>query len=266
MKQVSSVFVAAIWAGILMSPNAALAQHHNLTHDRDDRDDPDDPDDRDAVANATTGFGVAPPATGGAGTTLDSMDPSCLVVGTTYTFPGTPPVRRAALLSDLGGPNDPCSYKNHRLTPEETTILKGGQVRFEAHGGGHSFAIYQVSKDTTRADIGQFLCGGFDRSQPAASHPCETGIGSSGAGALNAAAAHSIAVGKDDVVIVANTNPPDAQVASEPGRLSAASAFANAQFISYRFLKTGRYIVLCLNRTHFLNDWMFGFVNVVGGE
>jgi len=30
------------------------------------------------------------------------------------------------------------------------------------------------------------------------------------------------------------------------------------------FLKTGRYLVLCMNRVHFLNDWMFGFVNVTG--
>ena len=38
------------------------------------------------------------------------------------------------------------------------------------------------------------------------------------------------------------------------------------QLISYRFLKTGRYLVICMNRTHFLNDWMFGFVDVVGGH
>ena len=24
--------------------------------------------------------------------------------------------------------------------------------------------------------------------------------------------------------------------------------------------------VICMNRVHFLNDWMFGFVNVVGDE
>jgi hypothetical protein len=38
----------------------------------------------------------------------------------------------------------------------------------------------------------------------------------------------------------------------------------NGQLITYRFLKTGRYLVICMNRTHFLNDWMFGFVNVTG--
>ena len=62
----------------------------------------------------------------------------------------------------IGGPNDPCSYKLHVLTPEETTIAKGGQVTFQIHGGGHGFAIYEVSKDTTREDLGQFLCAGPD--------------------------------------------------------------------------------------------------------
>ena len=45
-----------------------------------------------------------------------------------------------------------------------------------------------------------------------------------------------------------------------------AGAASNGQLITYQFLKTGRYLVLCINRVHFLNDWMFGFVNVVGGD
>ena len=36
--------------------------------------------------------------------------------------------------------------------------------------------------------------------------------------------------------------------------------------VSHQFVKTGRYLVICMNRSHFLNDWMFGFVNVVGGK
>ena len=48
------------------------------------------------------------------------------------------------------------------LTPEEVTIDKGGQVTFQVHGGGHGFAIYEVSKDTTRQELGQFLCAGPD--------------------------------------------------------------------------------------------------------
>ena len=49
----------------------------------------------------------------------------------------------------IGGPFDPCSYKLHVLTPGEVTIAKGGQVTFQIHGGGHGFAIYEVSNDTT---------------------------------------------------------------------------------------------------------------------
>jgi hypothetical protein len=39
---------------------------------------------------------------------------------------------------------------------------------------------------------------------------------------------------------------------------------SNGQLITYQFLKNGRYLVLGINRVHFLNDWMFGFVNVTG--
>jgi hypothetical protein len=34
--------------------------------------------------------------------------------------------------------------------------------------------------------------------------------------------------------------------------------------IQVQFLKNGRYLVICMNRGHSLNDHMFGFVNVVG--
>ena len=36
--------------------------------------------------------------------------------------------------------------------------------------------------------------------------------------------------------------------------------------IQYRFTETGRFLVICQNRGHLLNDWMFGFVNVRGDE
>ena len=48
--------------------------------------------------------------------------------------------------------------------------------------------------------------------------------------------------------------------------LNGGTAVANGELVTYRFLKTGRYLVICINRSHFLNDWMFGFVNVVGGN
>jgi hypothetical protein len=96
--------------------------------------------------------------------------------------------------------------------------------------------------------------------------------------ATNANAAHVVTDGHGDVVIVASpsatTLHPDNRVWYDPGRLMSAGGhqfLAGAdnpagQLITYQFLKTGRYLVICMNRVHFLNDWMFGFVNVVGGS
>lgn len=36
--------------------------------------------------------------------------------------------------------------------------------------------------------------------------------------------------------------------------------------VQIRFTKTGRYLVICANRSHAIDDWMFGFVTVVGGD
>jgi plastocyanin len=38
------------------------------------------------------------------------------------------------------------------------------------------------------------------------------------------------------------------------------------QRIQVQFAKSGRYLVICMNRAHSLNDHMFGFVNVVGDD
>jgi hypothetical protein len=174
----------------------------------------------------------------------------------------------------IGGPADPCAYKIHLLTPDEVTIGKGGEVTFQIHGGGHAFAIYEVSKGTTREEVGQFLCPGDDPATIAdpTLHPCNLN-------AANAAAEHVVKDSKANVVLVAQTNVtnahPDNRVWSPDGRLMSAGgiqflnggtipagATSNGQLITYRFLKNGRYLVICMNRTHFLNDWMFGFVNV----
>jgi hypothetical protein len=186
---------------------------------------------------------------------------------------GPPPCLQAG---GIGGPGDPCSYLIHHLTPEETTIGKGGEVTFQIHGGGHGLAIYEVSKKTTRQDLGQFLCPGVD---PATvTNPADLRCNLS---ADNANARHIVLDGKSDVVLVADVNAtnahPDNRIWSEPGRLMSAGAHqflnggtipagptSNGQLLTYRFEKTGRYLVICMNRVHFLNDWMFGFVNVVG--
>jgi hypothetical protein len=187
---------------------------------------------------------------------------------------GPPPCLQAGA---IGGPADPCSYKLHVLTPEEVTIRKGGEVTFQIHGGGHAFAIYEVSKDTTRDELGQYLCRGEDPANIAdpTLHPCNLL-------AANADAAHRIEDGDRDVVIVARPNltnvHPDNRVWSPENRLMSAGGMqflnggtipagptSNGQLITYQFLKSGRYLVICMNRVHFLNDWMFGFVNVKGG-
>ena len=184
---------------------------------------------------------------------------------------GPPPCLQAGA---IGGPADPCSYKLHVLTPEEVTIRKGGQITFQVHGGGHGIAIYPVSKNTTRDGIGQFLCAGPDPATIAdpAGLTCNLS-------ATNANAPHNIVDGKGDVVYVVQPNVtnvhPDNRVWSEPRRLMSAGAqqflnggtipagaTSNGQLVTYRFLKHGRYVVICMNRTHHLNDWMFGFVNV----
>lgn len=178
----------------------------------------------------------------------------------------------------IGGPADPCAYRLHHLTPEEAMVSKGGEVTFEVHGGGHAPAIYRVSRDTTRNELGQFLCAGDDPEHIAnpADHVCNLS-------ATNANAAHQIKDGDGDVVIVASPNitnqHPDNRVWSPPGRLASvggkqfvnggtipAGPGSNGTLVTYRFLKPGRYLVICMNRTHFLNDWMFGFVNVSGAD
>jgi hypothetical protein len=239
MKTGQALF-AAVCATVIVLPTTGSAQNGDLTHNHA------------AVADAAVDFGVLPLAPIG--------PPPCLQTGA------------------IGGPTDPCSYKLHHLTPEETTITKGGQVTFQIHGGGHAFAIYEVSKDTTRDELGQFLCVGDDPEHidSPTLHVCNLS-------AANSNSAHVIRDGHNDVVIDAAPNitnlHPDNRVWSEPGRLTSAGGqqflnggtipagpTSNGQLITYRFLKTGRYIVLCMNRTHFLNDWMFGFVNVVGGN
>jgi hypothetical protein len=198
-----------------------------------------------APTEITVGFGVLPPTTA-----IIPGDPDCLTAG-------------------IGGPTDPCAYRLHHLTPEESVLAKGGELTLQVNGGGHAPAIYKVSKDTTRFDLGQFLCPGDDPEHidHPRDEPCNLVLGT---GAANAAKEHIIKDGDGDVVIVAAPAgaPPLNLVWSPPGRLQSTrvgNAFvANDTKITYRFLKTGRYLIICMNRSHFLNDWMFGFVNVVG--
>ena len=225
------------------APSAAFAQKGDARGESDHRHPP-------APSTAAVDFGVLPVGPIG--------PPPCLQSG------------------GIGGPADPCAYKLHVLIPEEVTIRKGGEVTFQIHGGGHGFAIYEVSKDTRRDELGQYLCRGEDPANIAdpTLHPCNLD-------AVNANIGHRIKDGDRDVVIVAGPNitnaHPDNRVWSPEGRLMSAGGHqflnagtipagptSNGQLLTYRFLKAGRYLVICMNRVHFLNDWMFGFVNVKG--
>src|SRR4029077_5321985 len=59
-----------------------------------------------------------------------------------------------------------------------------------------------------------------------------------------------------------DTSAPGANAAGAFLAGSAAPATPGNR-IRVTFLKTGRYLVICMNRAHSLNDHMFGFVNVV---
>jgi len=204
-----------------------------------------------APASAAVDFGVLP--TGPLG------PPPCLQTGA------------------IGGPADPCSYKQHHLTPEEITIAKRGEVTFQVHGGGHGIMIYAVSGDPGRADIGRYLCPGPD--------PAVTPVGDLNCNLSNsnANASHIIYDAKGKVVIKVAANVtnafPDNRVWDPTGRFMsaggrqflnggtiAAGPTSDGQLVTYQFLEVGRYLVMCMNRTHSQNDWMFGFVNVTGDQ
>lgn len=230
--------LAVVFTAAMLWSTSALAQQGDLTHQHP------------ATAEAAVDFGVLPTAPLG--------PPPCLQSGA------------------IGGPADPCAYKIHVLTPEEVTIVKDGQVGFQIHGGGHGLAIYEVSKDTTREQIGQYLCAGIDPKliDDPLNHLCNLSV-------VNAAAARLVLDGHDAIAIAVAPNVtnafPDNRVYDATRQLMSAGAIqflnggtipagptSNGQLITYKFQKTGRYLVICMNRVHSLNDWMFGFVNVVG--
>jgi plastocyanin len=151
----------------------------------------------------------------------------------------------------------------HRLVPDEVSIQKGGTVLFIINGGGHRILIYPVSKNTTREDIEQDLCQG-------------------GVTVCNVANAtqneqYLITDGKGDLIIDTETSAQQPFLNYVPGQLVSVGGSlvltgttptpgSNGHTARYRFEKTGRYLGIYSTRGHSLNDWMFGFVDVVGTE
>ena len=171
-----------------------------------------------------------------------------------------PPVQDAVV--NFGHPvhPQPPAPDNHILDPNDVTIFKGGTVTFTMHGTGHGVAIYPVSKNTTRDHISDDLCQG----------------GPEVCNVANATAAlpYSITDGNGQVVIDIADFPTQRQVDSTPGQLFSAGGLPGVLLtgstlttrgmqVRYRFAEDGRYLVICINRVHSINDWMFGFVNVV---
>ena len=182
----------------------------------------------------------------------------------------------------------------HFLLPDDVTIHKGGTVTFVVNGGGHGVAIYPVSKKTTRDDIAEDLCqGGANEADRAGRMLVCNGAILTGVGMPEIVGTQNLAYqttdGKGILVIDTPQNTPAApnpRVDDPTDRLLATSgtipgaptvtagaflpgtnaAGAAGNRIQIRFLKTGRFLVICMNRAHYLNDHMFGFVDVVDDE
>ena len=168
------------------------------------------------------------------------------------------------VLVNFGDPITLAGAANQVLVPDEATIRKGGTVTFVVNGGGHGIAIYPVSRNTTRDDITMQLCA-HDPVTNACTDPAF------------ANADHTIRDGRDEVIIMAGTNPPFQRIDDPTDRLLATStqignvagvfltgttATTAGTQLQVRFARKGRFLAVCMNRNHYLANWMFGFVNV----
>jgi hypothetical protein len=162
-------------------------------------------------------------------------------------------------------PNAP---DTHNLTPNDATVRVGGTVTFNVNGGGHGIAVYPVSRNTTREDIDEDLCQGG------------TALCNGAAGTANLE--YHIIDGRHHLIIETDTAANQPRIddpfhrylstsGSIPGQPVSAGAFlvgststtVPGNRIQIRFTQEGRYLVVCQNRGHLINDHMFGFVNVV---
>ena len=158
---------------------------------------------------------------------------------------------------EFGHPDVLTGTANQTMVPDEVTILKGDRVTFRVNGPGHGIVIYPVSKNTTRQDISQYLCDG---TTPDCS-PMQR---------------REIRDGDDRVVIIVEEGGQAIRIDYEPGQIlsagtgafligttrSATGVTTPGTLVRLRFEEDGRYLVVCMNRAHMVNEWMFGFVNV----
>src|SRR5262245_32587352 len=172
------------------------------------------------------------------------------------------------VIVNFGDPVTLAGAANQVLVPNDTAVHKGGTVTFVVNGGGHGIALYPVSKNTTREELPPQLSV-HEQTTNARVHP------------TFANGDHTIRHGKDRIVTVTGTNPPFQRVDDPTDRLLATStqlggvpgvfltgttATTVGTQLQFRFAKTGRYLAVCMNRGHFLANWMFGFISVVGND
>ena len=163
----------------------------------------------------------------------------------------------------------PATPGNHVLVPSEVTILKGGTVTFQVNGGGHGVAIYPVSRHTTRADIEADLCPGGPGA-PACAGPTADGpfLITDDKGDLIVDIAAFLGIPFFDYlpgrVLAVNGGTAVFLNGSTAAPVPPATVPAPGVRLQHRFDKTGRFLVICMNRFHAVNDYMFGFVNVIG--
>jgi hypothetical protein len=171
---------------------------------------------------------------------------------------------------------------------DEITINKNGLVTFVVNGGGHAISVYPVSRNTKRQDISEDLCNDKDGNTDVVARSATC------AGAATSNLRYLVTDGKHDLVIDTDTNPPTGHglparvydpehiLLSVPGTpggfpgnaggflngsvLNANGTVSNRDTVGYKFTRTGRFLVICMNRNHSINDWMFAFITVVDDD
>ena len=179
------------------------------------------------------------------------------------------------LVVDFGRQNTPGGNPlNHFIDfPNGRAVNEGGTVVFRVNQGGHGVSVYRVSENTVDEDIRAGLCPLRSSCTPAF-----------------IAADHIIIDGEGNIVAESGTNPPFARLddagrilvgtaaqvqGEDPGRfhngtpaapVPPATVGQSSERIRIKFLKKGRYLAICMNRNHSINDWMFGLFDVVEAE
>jgi len=165
----------------------------------------------------------------------------------------------------------PNSVDSHILMPDDATVRVGGTVTFNVNGGSHGIGIYPVSKKRL------------------VKTSMKTSVrvvrASANNATLTANSDYKIVDGRHHLIIETDTAANQPRIddpfhrylstsGSIPGQPLTAGAFLTGSTsttvpghrIEIRFTKAGRYLVVCQNRGHLINDHMFGFVNVVDND